>query len=49
MQLYEEKLRKILEKLKQRMNSLMQKEKIRRDEFKCRPLTIEEGFHYCEP
>jgi hypothetical protein len=48
MQLFEEKLRKGLEELKHRLNSLMQKEKLKGVEFKLRPLT-EGGVHYCEP
>jgi hypothetical protein len=41
-------LEKIRE-LKQRMNALMQKEKLIGVEFRYRPLTTKEGVHYCEP
>jgi hypothetical protein len=47
MQLYEEKFRKNLEKLKQRMNYLMKQDKIRGDKFRSRPLTTK-GVHYYE-
>jgi len=48
-QLFVNKLRKILREMKHRSNALNKKEKLRGDEFRYIPLTEKEGFHYCEP
>jgi hypothetical protein len=48
-QLFIKKLRKILREMKHRSNALKKKEKLRGVEFRFRPLTEKEGFHYCEP
>jgi hypothetical protein len=50
MHLYGEKLRRSLNKLKKRMNSLMRNEKLIGGDFGYRPLTTEEGVHeYFQP
>jgi hypothetical protein len=46
-QLFEEKLRESLRNLKHRMNAWVEKEKLRGDEFRQRPLT-EERVQFCE-
>ena len=48
-QLFVNKLRKILREMKHRSNDLKKKEKLRGVEFRFRLLTEKEVFHYCEP